>query len=84
MDSWKTPISPAVRQICDARFRLDGTGCVQCQLRAACHSGPTANLTFERMEEWRVRLNAAASALQPNDESNRRPATTDFQEGDKE
>lgn len=77
MESWKTPISTAVRQICDERFRLDGTGCVQCPLRSACHSGPTANLTFERMEEWRIRLNTAAEHLPSNELNHRTAAKAD-------
>ena len=73
MDSSKTPISERVKVICESRFALDGSGCTHCPLKGACHSGPTANLTFERMEEWRLRLNAAAEQHQPPNSTIYRP-----------
>ena len=62
----KTPIGAEVRALCTERF-AGGSGCSDCPIRAACHSGPTANLTYERLNEWRERMNAAAESLkQPN------------------
>lgn len=61
MDSWKTPISDGVKAVCAENFDTTRAGCARCPIRTACHSGPTVNLTFERMEEWRVRLNGAAT-----------------------
>lgn len=61
LDSWKTPISDGVRSVCDEHFNKTDAGCARCPIRVACHSGPTGNLTFERMEEWRLRLNGAAA-----------------------
>lgn len=66
LESWKTPISDDVRAVCEKNFDFTETGCARCPIRAACHSGPTGNLTFERMEEWRLRLNGAAADLLHN------------------
>lgn len=57
----KTPISQQVRDVCAQHFDAKAHRCNACPLMSACNSGPTGNLTFERLEEWRLRLNAAAA-----------------------
>lgn len=64
MEWWeKTPLNDDVRAVCARHFGKQGDGCGRCPIRDACHSGPTARLTYETMEEWRLRLNRAASSV---------------------
>ena len=57
----KTPLSQKVRDVC-ARHFDDGRGCHACPVRKECHSSPTMNVTYQGLEDWRLRLNAAAAS----------------------
>ena len=59
----KTPLSDAVRTVCSRHFDGNSRGCSKCPIREACHSSPNGwGLTFDNMEAWRLRLNAAAAS----------------------
>lgn len=58
----KTPIRGDVRTICARYFDGHAAGCSRCPIKSECHSSPTMNVTYESMEAWRSRLNAAAQA----------------------
>jgi len=60
--SEKAPISDAVRIICRAHFDEENSGCSRCPIRSACHSSPTMNVTYDGLNEWRIRMNEAAEA----------------------
>lgn len=59
----KTQINGDVRTVCAKHFDGDSSGCSRCPIRSECQSSPTMNVTYESMEAWRGRLNAAAGAV---------------------
>lgn len=59
----RTPLNDNVRTVCASHWDGTNRGCGDCAIRVACHSGPTANLTYDALNQHRARCNAAADAV---------------------
>ncbi|UIS65512.1 hypothetical protein [Acidovorax phage AP1] len=64
-----SPYRENKRRICAENWDATDAGCGRCQIVKACHSGPTARLSRDDLDQFYARVNAAADQVISDRES---------------
>ncbi|MDT0140170.1 hypothetical protein [Acidovorax sp. PRC11] len=64
-----SPYNASKHWICAEHWDTTDAGCGRCPIRQACHSGPTARLSRDDLDQFYARVNVAADRVIADRES---------------